>query len=351
MVSTSRRSPAVAAGVGIATFFAVVTAACSASEPIVTDAPTSSSAEITATPLVPPTTRPSAAVTSPSPPAPAGDGSAIPDYNEEASATAAKLADLPIKGRAPKTGYDRELYGDAWTDDVTVAGGHNGCDTRNDILRRDLADVVIKPDSNGCTVLSGTLRDPYTGDTVPFLRGADTSSQIQIDHVVALSDSWQKGAQAWDPIKRRNFANDPLNLQATVGTANQQKRDGDAATWLPPAKAYRCPYVSRIVDVKLAYGLWVTQAEHDAIARILETCSEPGGSAAEAPATDPSTATTPPPPVDLPPPPPSAGRDHAGVYYPNCRAARAAGAAPLYAGQPGYRSQLDGDGDGVACDS
>lgn len=135
---------------------------------------------------------------------------------------------------------------------------------------------------------------------MPFLRGADTSSQIQIDHVVALSDSWQKGAQAWDPIKRRNFANDPLNLQATVGTANQQKRDGDAATWLPPAKAYRCPYVSRIVDVKLAYGLWVTQAEHDAIARILETCSEPGGSAAEAPATDPSTATTPPPPVDLP---------------------------------------------------
>ena len=186
--------------------------------------------------------------------------------------TLATLDSLEIKGRAPKTGYERGLFGDRWTDDVWVEFGHNGCDTRNDILRRDLIDVVIKPDTNGCAVLSGVLNDPYTGTTVDFLRGPNTSADVQIDHVVALSDAWQKGAQQWDEITRRNFANDPLNLQTTIGWVNQEKGDGDAATWLPPDNSYRCTFVTRIVDVKAAYRLWVTQAEHDAIARVLEQC-------------------------------------------------------------------------------
>ncbi len=186
--------------------------------------------------------------------------------------TLATLDSLEIKGRAPKTGYERELFGDRWTDDVWVEFGHNGCDTRNDILRRDLIDIVLKPDTNGCAVLSGVLNDPYTGTTVDFLRGPNTSADVQIDHVVALSDAWQKGAQQWDEITRRNFANDPLNLQTTIGWVNQEKGDGDAATWLPPDNSYRCTFVTRIVDVKAAYRLWVTQAEHDAIARVLEQC-------------------------------------------------------------------------------
>lgn len=184
----------------------------------------------------------------------------------------AALQSLPIKGRAPKTGYERSLFGESWSDDVTVADGRNGCDTRNDILRRDLTDVVFKPNSNGCAVLSGILNDPYTGTVAEFRRGYDTSSQVQIDHVVALSDAWQKGAQQWDEWTRRNFANDPRNLQATLGWINQQKGDGDAATWLPPNAAYRCTFVSRIVEVKAAWGLWVTQAEHDAIAGVLAGC-------------------------------------------------------------------------------
>ena len=186
--------------------------------------------------------------------------------------TLATLDSLEIKGRAPKTGYERGLFGDRWTDDVWVEFGHNGCDTRNDILRRDLIDIVLKPDTNGCAVLSGVLNDPYTGTTVDFLRGPNTSADVQIDHVVALSDAWQKGAQQWDEITRRNFANDPLNLQTTIGWVNQEKGDGDAATWLPPDNSYRCTFVTRIVDVKAAYRLWVTQAEHDAIARVLEQC-------------------------------------------------------------------------------
>ena len=180
----------------------------------------------------------------------------------------AELDSLEIKGRAPKTGYQRSEFGDAWTDDVNVAGGHNGCDTRNDILRRDLIDVV----GNGCVVFAGILNDPYTGTTVDFQRGEGTSSLVQIDHMVALSDAWQKGAAQWDELRRQDFANDPRNLQSTLGWINQQKGDGDAATWLPPDKSYRCVYVSRIVDVKSAYGLWVTQAEHDAIARVLDQC-------------------------------------------------------------------------------
>jgi len=186
--------------------------------------------------------------------------------------TLAKLDTVAIKGRAPKTGYDRDLFGERWTDDVTVEYGRNGCDTRNDILRRDLVDVVSKPGSNGCAVLSGVLNDPYTGTTVEFLRGPGTSAEVQIDHVVALSDAWQKGAQQWDEFTRRNFGNDPLNLQTTIGWVNQEKGDGDAATWLPPNVSYRCAYVTRIVDIKAAYGLWVTPAEHDAIARVLSGC-------------------------------------------------------------------------------
>jgi hypothetical protein len=201
----------------------------------------------------------------------AGAPSAAADPLPPVADVRAKFDALLIKGRAPKTGYDRSLFGESWTDDVTVPGGRNGCDTRNDILRRDLVDVVLKPDSNDCAVLRGILNDPYTGITVEFVRGPN-SAEVQIDHVVALSDAWQKGAQQLDEARRRDFANDPVNLQATIGWVNQQKGDGDAATWLPPNIFYRCAFVTRIVDVKASYGLWVTQAEHDAIAGVLSGC-------------------------------------------------------------------------------
>ena len=133
---------------------------------------------------------------------------------------------------------------------------------------------MLKDGTNGCVVASGTLQDPYSGETIPFVRGQGTSSAVQIDHVVALSDSWQKGAQQWDAATREAFANDPLNLLAVDGPLNQQKGDGDTATWLPPNKAFRCAYVARQVGVKHAYGLWVTQAEQDAMVRVLSTCPD-----------------------------------------------------------------------------
>ncbi|RLV56153.1 HNH endonuclease [Aeromicrobium phragmitis] len=189
----------------------------------------------------------------------------------EARASVALAESLPVKGRAAKTGYSREQFGEAWTDAADVEFGRNGCDTRNDILRRDLTDVEFG-DDRGCRVLSGTLDDPFTGERIEFRRGERTSSAVQIDHLVALSDAWQKGAQQWTREKRIAFANDPINLLAVDGAANSAKGDADVATWLPANRAYRCTYVSKIVNVKAAYGVWVTQAEADAMRRELQRC-------------------------------------------------------------------------------
>ena len=178
-----------------------------------------------------------------------------------------QLESIPVKGRAPKTGYTRDEFGPAWADT-----DRNGCDTRNDILARDLTNETFKPGTNNCVVLTGTLADKYTGITITFTRGQDTSSDVQIDHIVPLSDAWQKGAQQLNADQRKELANDPLNLMAADGPTNGAKGDKDAATWLPPNKAFRCEYVARQTAVKAKYRLWVTQAEHDAITWILEGC-------------------------------------------------------------------------------
>ena len=278
----------------------------------------------------------------------AGPGEGAPSQQPAASSEALDvLATIPVKGRAPKTGYSRDQFGQAWADI-----DRNGCDTRNDMLRRDLTDLALKPDTQDCVVLSGILNDPYTATLINFLRGTNTSPAVQIDHVVALSDAWQKGAQQLTEAQRLSFANDPLNLLAVDGPTNQQKSDGDAATWLPPNKSYRCDYVTRQISVKSSYGLWVTRAEHDAMARVLADCRDstiPAGQETPAPAEPrpvPPAAAPPAPAPGVAPAPPAS----TAVYYANCAAARAAGAAPLRAGQPGYREQMDGDRDGVACE-
>lgn len=177
-------------------------------------------------------------------------------------AAAEALEKLPVKGRAPKTGYARTQFGDGWA----TTGG---CDTRNVILHRDLTETVV---NDTCKVMSGKLQDPYTGNEIAFQRGTNTSDAVQIDHVVALSDAWQKGAQQLSAHEREELANDPLELLAVDGKTNQDKSDGDAATWLPPNKAFRCQYVARQIAVKIKYRLWVTQAEYDAMRGVLSNC-------------------------------------------------------------------------------
>ncbi|OZB88124.1 MAG: hypothetical protein B7X41_09800 [Microbacterium sp. 14-71-5] len=271
------------------------------------------------------------------------------------------LAALVVNDSPTTTGYQRDLFGYR-----AVDLDRNGCDTRNDILRRDLHDVVLKPGTNDCVVLSGTLADPYSGATIAFTRGTSTSNDVQIDHVVALADAWASGASAWEQTTRYRLGNDPLNLLAVSGPLNTQKSDGNAAEWLPPSTAYRCAYVARQVGVKYTYRLTVTTPERTAMAAVLATCPDeplpagstlpppavpapaPAGPAPAAPApVAPAPAAPAPAPAAAPVP---AAPAPATVYYENCTAARAAGAAPILEGQPGYRPALDRDKDGVACE-
>ena len=187
---------------------------------------------------------------------------------EASTKTAAVVLEtLAVKGRAPKTGYDRAQFGPAWSD-----VDRNGCDTRNDILNRDLTSITYKAGTHNCVVLSGTLIDPYSGEKIPFVRGVGTSSDVQIDHVVALSNAWQTGAFKLTYEKRLAFANDPMNLLAVKGRLNSQKGDGDAATWLPPRKEIRCAYVAQQIVVKAKYELWVTPPEKAAMVGLLAKC-------------------------------------------------------------------------------
>ncbi|WWQ65974.1 HNH endonuclease family protein [Streptomyces sp. Q6] len=208
-----------------------------------------------------------------------GGGDAGPEPQGEAGSALAAVGTLTVKGRAPKTGYSRERFGSAWADTDS-----NSCDTRDDILKRDLEGVRYSGGGD-CKVVSGTLApDPYSGKDVSFTRGR---SQVDIDHLVALSDAWQKGAFQWEPGKRIALANDPLNLLAVGATPNRSKGDGDTATWLPPNKKYRCAYVAGQVAVKKKYGLWVTAAERDAMKKVLGGCPDQklptGGNSTAAP--------------------------------------------------------------------
>jgi len=262
-----------------------------------------------------------------------------PIGSDEASEALRILNTLPVKGRAPKTGYSRAQFGDAWSDI-----DHNGCDTRNDILNRDLTAKQHK-NSRGCVVISGILNDPYTGKVINFMRGKDTSEQVQIDHVVALSDAWQSGAQEISAQERLQLANDPENLLAVDGPANQQKSDSDAATWLPANASFRCSYVARQIRVKAKYHLWVKPAEKEAMINVLTPCA---GAAEAPPAPKPAPdAPAPVPQADAPP----AQNPAPALAFQTCADARAAGYRNMHRGAPGYSDHLDRDGDGIACES
>lgn len=186
---------------------------------------------------------------------------AVTEVNPDAPLATEILEKLEVKGRAPKTGYSREEFYKNWP---TV----DGCNLRQRIIKREFGESAVL---DGCTVVAGEFDEPYTGEHRVFTEKSQIS-KIQIDHVVALSDAWQKGAQYMEKEVRYNMATDPLNLLAVDGPANEQKSDGDAATWLPANKKFRCQYVARQVSVKYKYGLWVTEAEKEAIYNVLTNC-------------------------------------------------------------------------------
>jgi hypothetical protein len=174
------------------------------------------------------------------------------------------LAKLKVRPLGSQSGYDRDYFSDGW-------GDIGSCDLRNYILNRDLTNITWRADAN-CLVATGTLKDPYTGKVIRFVRGVKTSMAVQIDHVVALSNAWKTGAASASATTRYNIANDPLNLLAVDGPTNGSKSDSDASQWLPPNRAYHCAYVSRQVAVKVKYKLWVTTAEKTTMTKVLRTC-------------------------------------------------------------------------------
>ena len=179
-------------------------------------------------------------------------------------------AGLPVKGWDRMTDFSRYRFGEPWSDDVNVEFGRNGCNTRDDILRRDLTGLAVRPGT--CYAQSGVLIDPYTGESIAFVRGPETSEAVQIDHLVSLSDAWYKGARDWDEQRRRDFANDPRNLLAMGAKANFDKAFRDANAWLPPNQAFRCEFVARQVAVKAAYRLWVSANEKRAMTAVRDRC-------------------------------------------------------------------------------
>ena len=200
-----------------------------------------------------------------------GFGDKLPDYKAEQSKADSLLAkdvleNLAVKEKDTEHKYYRKAFYDNWGQTAS------GCNTREAILARDLKDTKYKAGS--CKVESGTLEDPYTGKTIQFTRGQDTSSAVQIDHVVALSNAWATGAYALSESTRYDISQDPLNLLAVDGPANQEKSDQAADTWLPSNEAFRCQYVARQISVKYKYTLWVTPAEKLAMQKVLANCPD-----------------------------------------------------------------------------
>ena len=239
---------------------------------------TSNSAPTTATTATTPTTGPTtttASTTSASQPAPTRSPNNLGSkflVSDPAMLAQARLdmQTLPVKPAGSMIGYSRDQFGSAWTDNCTTTGCHNSCDTRNDILQRDLVALTFKV-GDTCTVMTGTLYDPYTGSPIYFVRGPK-SALVQIDHLVPLGNAWISGAQNLTKAQRTNLANDPLNLVAVDGSSNEAKSDSSADSWLPPDPLAHCAYVVHQIEVKTAYHLSTTQAEHNKLAEILVSC-------------------------------------------------------------------------------
>lgn len=179
---------------------------------------------------------------------------------------------------SPTSTYDRSCspgrgcsFGPRWSDDVDVALGRNGCDTRSDIMRRDLRNITLKPGTHGCVVLAGDLTDPYTGEHVRYRR--ELAEQVPVAHVLALRSAWDLGASTWTPERRRDFANDPRNLVATTQHTNAAKGDKSPGEWMPPTPSGRCFYAIRYLVVADVYQLPVTGRDRAALDRALGDCS------------------------------------------------------------------------------
>jgi len=261
-----------------------------------------------------------------------------PASSTQASDWPLALAVLDVMIVAPEysSGYQRELF-PHWS-------VSNGCSTRDRVLIEESTSFA-QVDPFGCRVVAGDWLSAFDG------RIWDDPAEIQIDHLVALKEAWESGAWAWTESQRRYFANDrddPRPLNAITGSVNQSKSDLDPADWLPPLESARCGYIADWIAVKARWQLSIDGRERDAMARYLKTnCSDQRIAPWETQAVSaPTSVNTSTPPVTVK----TYGGTSGTVYYANCTEARAAGAAPILAGEPGYRVAMDRDQDGIACE-
>lgn len=184
------------------------------------------------------------------------------------------LAGIPVvPQRVRGHDYRRAAFGESWTDDTTAPGGHNGCDTRNDVLDRDLADkTYVSIKRCPTAVATGTLYDPYTNAVVAFTRGAGVGASVQIDHLVPLALAWDLGARGWPEEMRVRFANDPANLLAVAGEPNQDKGDQEPADWMPPNRAFHCQYAMQFIEVLRGYRLPIDAPSATVLRDAAATC-------------------------------------------------------------------------------
>lgn len=262
----------------------------------------------------------------------------------------AALEDLPVKEMTHTGDYKRDSFGQAWEDT-----DNNSCDTRNDILARDLTEITVNSD---CKVQTGVFNDPYTGTVINFDRATGNGGGVDIDHIIPLSLAWKTGAADWDDATRLAFANDPLNLMASDAGENRKKGDKDASRYLPPNVGFQCEYVARQVTVRTKYATFVTQAEKDAMREVLNTCPDQlladGGKAVTVVTADPAAPA--PAPAPAAEPAPAAAEVAPAVpgvsdpQFSSCTKAKAAGFGPYTSAQAEYSWYKDGDGDGTVCE-
>lgn len=183
----------------------------------------------------------------------------------------AGIAQIPVRIRGMD--YRRDAFGDSWTDENPAPGGYNGCDTRNDILDRDLVEkTYVSIKRCPAAVATGLLHDPYTNAEIAFTRGEKTGAAVQIDHIVPLALAWDLGARLWTDDQRLRFANDPANLIAVAGAVNQDKGDQEPATWMPPNTAFRCQYAMQFIAVIRGYALPIDAPSAAALRDAAATC-------------------------------------------------------------------------------